>query len=180
MQREQREIPILCPRFLPPNLMMLPNQPLSPLLSVLRPHHAILLPPIRPSRILLQHIEPHTVQRALMRTLQLNPRHIVDVLVDRAFPRRGLHAQARAGLDARGAQVGALARGEVEERGCEERGDGVRGRAHAAFYGGGERVGCGGGVLVERGVEDWGYVLVVVAGVEEVCGVFTILLLYVH
>lgn len=89
----------------------------------------------------------------MMRSLQLNPRHILDPTIDRCFPRPRVAAQSVAFFDAAFAQVGALRARPIEEGGGEVEGQGHFGRAHAFAVARDDGFGRG-GVLVEGFVED--------------------------
>lgn len=88
-------------------------------------------------RPLLQHIHPHTIQRILMRRLQLHPGYIVS-LIRQSLPRTRLKTKVRTASDAGFAQVGAVGLAVVEEGAGELRGYRVAGGAEAGDEGFGE------------------------------------------
>lgn len=90
-----------------------------------------------------------------MVTLELDLWDTISPIIERAFPRPGLHAQAAAGPDACFPQVGAGCGGVVQEGGGQGGGYGVAGCAGSGMEGGGREDGtlgrwarrsvCGGG-----------------------------------
>lgn len=143
---------ILSPRLLPTNLIALPR---NTLLSLLRQDDSTLRPPIiLLSSVLLQNIQTHDIQRVVMCSLKLDLGNVVNARIDSRFPGVDVSAQSCALFDSGLAQVGALLLRPVEEGRCEVQSERHLAGAHAGAVAGNDgSAGCG--VLVERGVEDW-------------------------
>jgi len=96
------------PGLLPTDLITLPHE--TPL-TLPRPNNLSLI--LLLSRPLLQRVQPHTLQGALMRRLKFDLRHLTNPLIRSALPRRSFEAISLTWPYTGFSQIGTVRGGEV-------------------------------------------------------------------